>query len=69
MPFCCDKCNRPFRDNYDLKRHKARKIPCVSQPKVETHNDASGNTYNINNINVNYVFVLGEESVTQVDIH
>ena len=36
------------------------------QPKVnETNvNDPSGNTYNIN---INYVFVIGEEQVTQVD--
>lgn len=63
MPFSCDKCNKTFKDNYNLRRHQARKTPCVFQPKVEQPNDSSGNTYIIN-----CVFVLGEESVTQVDI-
>lgn len=52
--------------NFNLRRHQARKTVCVFQPKVnETNvNDPSGNTYNIN---INYVFVIGEEQVTQVD--
>ena len=33
MPFCCEKCGRPFRDNYNLKKHQARKTVCVfTQP-------------------------------------
>jgi len=52
--------------NFNLRRHQARKTPCVFQPKINEPNDASGNTYNITFNNC--VFVLGEESVTQFDI-
>ena len=29
MPFCCEKCHKPFKDNYALNRHLSRKTPCV----------------------------------------
>ena len=33
MPFCCEKCGRPFRDRCGLNRHQARKTVCVfTQP-------------------------------------
>ncbi len=25
----CEKCNKSCRDSYDLKRHLARKVPCI----------------------------------------
>ena len=28
MTVKCEKCNKPFRDNYDLKRHINKKTPC-----------------------------------------
>jgi len=43
MTVKCEKCNRPFRDNYDLKRHQARKTVCVFQEIC----DSSGVTINV----------------------
>jgi hypothetical protein len=28
MTFCCERCNKSFRDNGNLKKHRERKIPC-----------------------------------------
>jgi hypothetical protein len=59
MPFCCDRCHKQFKDNYALKRHDARKTPCVVAPPNPP--DPSGNlTVNITNIlNIN---VLSNET-------
>ena len=64
MPFCCVKCGRPFRYNYTLKQHQARKTVCVfTQPPK----DASGNINFINNgtiQNINVTVVLGKDTPT-----
>ena len=63
MPFCCEKCGRPFRDNYNLKKHQARKTVCVFAPPK----DASGNINFINNgniQNINVTVVLGKDTPT-----
>ena len=28
MNYQCQRCNKQFKDNYGLRRHQARKIPC-----------------------------------------
>ena len=73
MPFCCEKCGRPFRDNYNLKKHRERKTVCVFVPVSDNTPDASGNACTfINNgtINgtvnetVNVTVVLGKDTPT-----
>ena len=67
MPFCCERCHKTFKDNFNLRRHIARKSPCVIKQKVDDSsgvNDVSGNTYNIT-INNFTIFVLGEDNVSQ----
>ncbi len=44
MSYQCRRCNKQCRDNYDLKRHQARKTPCVVQQTVQ---DTSNVTVNI----------------------
>jgi hypothetical protein len=39
MGYICTNCKKLCRDNYDLKRHQARKIPCVLVPKQENVNN------------------------------
>lgn len=33
--FKCDLCNKIFKDSYDLKRHRERKIPCIKPKAIE----------------------------------
>jgi hypothetical protein len=63
--YTCANCNHKFRDQYNLDRHLARKIPCHNNNTVinnitnnitNIHNDNSVNNTQINNnlvINVN----------------
>ena len=46
MSYQCPRCNKQCRDNYDLKRHQARKTPCVVQQ--QTVQDTSNVNININ---------------------
>ncbi len=46
MSYKCQRCNKQCRDNYDLKRHQARKTPCVV--KQQNVKDTSNVTVNIN---------------------
>ena len=67
MSYQCKRCNKKCRDNYDLKRHQARKTPCVvQQPTVP---DTSNVTVNINITNnqlnnvTNYNIVPDPQSI------
>ncbi len=62
MPFCCKRCNKPFKDNYNLNRHNNRKTPCALI-KNEAINDSSGNTF-INNGTININISLGQENLS-----
>ena len=57
MSYVCDKCNKPFKDNYALKRHKSRKTPCVYIK------DTSGITININYTILNYNVLPNAQNV------
>jgi hypothetical protein len=38
MNYTCEKCSKIFRDNYGLKRHIARKIPCSNVKNKQNEN-------------------------------
>jgi len=65
--YICDKCNKNFRGNYELNRHRLKKFPCVKEKipnkspkqkekqKQKTNQDSSGCNVTIINNNVNNV--------------
>jgi len=76
VKYCCVGCNKIFRDNYDLNRHRSKKKPCVKKENefinkndtnvpnitIINNNDTSGgNITIINNNTININFVIGEE--------
>ena len=62
MPFECERCGKVCRDNFDLKRHLARKNPCKQKQKTDT----SGNfTFINNNITIN---MLSRDDMEELSI-
>ena len=57
MPFCCERCGKPFRDRYDLNKHSQRKNPCIATPQQDT----SGVVL-INNGTIN-IQIINNESI------
>ena len=68
MPFCCEHCNKPFKDNYALNRHLAKKTPCVYKKQTSTI-DSSGvtiiNNYITINQQINQFGIILNEHVSQ----
>lgn len=60
MPFCCKRCNKSFKDNYNLNRHHARKTPCAKIDSSGITTDSSGITI-INNF---VTIILGSENIS-----
>ena len=59
MPFCCERCGKPFRDRYDLNKHSQRKNPCITTTTPQQ--DTSGVVL-INNGTIN-IQVINNESI------
>ena len=36
--FICSGCNRSFRDDFNLQRHRQKKIPCISSNLIQIDN-------------------------------
>ena len=70
MTVLCKKCQKPFRDNFDLKRHLSRKTPCLNTKSVESVEsvDPSGNICSfIINGSLNITFnVFNNDSLSQI---
>lgn len=69
MPFCCERCGKPFRDRYNLNKHSERKNPCIVQRKdtftatsTPPPPDTSGTVILINNGSIN-IQVINNESI------
>ena len=60
MPFCCERCGRPFRDRYNLNKHSERKNKCITATTTPPQ-DTSGVVL-INNGTIN-IQVINNESI------
>jgi hypothetical protein len=69
MSYKCEKCNKICRDSYDLKRHLARKVPCVkNEIKTEIQNKQQVSTVIENQTNFFITInVFGKEDLSHID--
>lgn len=54
--FICSGCNRSFRDDFNLQRHRQKKIPCAPLHMNNSHNN-NNTQMNSNNTIHNNVFI------------
>jgi len=65
MTYKCEKCNKVCRDSYDLKRHLARKVPCV---KIEIKSEIQTPTVIENQTNFFITInVFGKEDLSHIN--
>ena len=59
MPFCCERCGKPFRDRYNLNKHSEKKNKCITTTTPQQ--DTSGVVL-INNGTIN-IQIINNESI------
>lgn len=71
MTYKCEKCNKVCRDSYDLKRHLARKFPCVNNEiknEIQKKEQSQAPTVIENQTNFFITInVFGKEDLSHID--
>ena len=66
----CEKCNKVCRDSYDLKRHLARKVPCINNNIQNKQNGGGGCGTTLIENQTNFfitINVFGKEDLSHID--